>query len=53
MAVAEGNLSAVERLLDAGADPELRTRIDECETPLEMANAAGLTAIAARLARLR
>jgi len=29
-------------LLDAGADPDLRTRIDECETPLEMAKAAGL-----------
>ena len=37
MAVAEGNALAVQRLLDGGADPELRTRIDECETPLEMA----------------
>jgi ankyrin repeat protein len=53
MAVAEGNASAIERLLDAGADPSLRTRIDECETPLEMATAAGLTAIASRLARGR
>jgi hypothetical protein len=37
MAVAEGNALAVQRLLDGGADPELRTRIDDCETPLEMA----------------
>ncbi len=37
MAVAEGNALAVQRLLDAGADPDLRTRIDDCETPLEMA----------------
>ena len=29
----------------------MRTRIDECETPLEMAEAAGLTEIAAMLAR--
>ena len=51
MAVAERNALAVLRLLDAGADPELRTRIDECETPLEMAQAAGLTDVAALLAR--
>ena len=37
MAVAEGNALAVQRLLDGGADPELRTRIDDCDTPLEMA----------------
>ena len=40
MAVAEGNALAVQRLLDAGADPELRTRIDDCDTPLEMARSA-------------
>lgn len=51
MAVAERNALAVQLLLDAGADPELRTRIDECETPLEMAQAAGLDVIAATLAR--
>jgi uncharacterized protein len=51
MAVAERNTLAVQILLDGGADPELRTRIDECETPLEMAQAAGLDAIAAILAR--
>ena len=51
MAVAERQPLAVQILLDAGADPELRTRIDECETPLEMATAAGLVEIAATLAR--
>ena len=51
MAVGERNAHAVQILLDGGADPELRTRIDECETPLEMAKAAGLTAIAAMLER--
>ena len=51
MAVAERNALAVQILLDGGADPELRTRIDECETPLELARAAGLDAIAAILAR--
>jgi hypothetical protein len=50
-AVAFENALAVQILLDGGADPELRTRIDACETPLEMANAAGLTEIAAILAR--
>jgi hypothetical protein len=47
MAVAERNLLAVHILLDGGADPGLRTRIDECETPLEMAEAAGLAGFAA------
>lgn len=51
MAVAERNPHAIQILLDAGADPELRTRIDDCDTPLEMANAAGLDTIAAMLAR--
>jgi hypothetical protein len=51
MAVAERNHLAVQRLLDGGADPDLRTRIDECETPLEMARAAELTEIAAALER--
>jgi len=51
MAVAERNHRAVQMLLDGGADPELRTRIDDCDTPLEMANAAGLADIAAVLAR--
>jgi hypothetical protein len=51
MAVAERNAAAVQILLDHGADPELRTRIDDCDTPLEMARAAGLHDIAAILAR--
>jgi uncharacterized protein len=50
MAVAEGNALAVQILLDGGADRDLRTRIDDCETPLEMARKAGLAAIAERLA---
>ena len=51
MAVAERQPLAVQILLDAGADPELRTRIDELGTPLEMATAAGLVEIAAIIAR--
>ncbi len=51
MAVAERDPLAVQILLDGGADPELRTRIDDYETPLEMAQAAGLATIAATLAR--
>ena len=51
MAVAERNALAVQILLDAGADPDLRTRIDDCETPLGIATAAGLDDIAAMLAR--
>jgi hypothetical protein len=51
MAVAERQPLVVQRLLESGADPELRTRIDDCETPQEMAEAAGLTDIAAMLAR--
>jgi uncharacterized protein len=51
MAVAERNLLAIHILLEAGADPDVRTRIDECETPLDMANAAGLPDAAAMLAR--
>ena len=51
MAVAERNATAVQILLEGGADPELRTRNDDCETPLEMAQAAGLDVIAAMLVR--
>ena len=51
MAVAEGNALAVQLLLDAGADPEIRTRIDYCETPLEMARSARLNVIAGILER--
>jgi uncharacterized protein len=49
MAVSERNLPAVELLLEAGADPRLRTRIDDYETPLEIAEQAGLREIAERL----
>lgn len=51
MAVAERNPLAVQILLDSGADPDLRTRIDGCETPLDMAQTAGLIHIAGMLAR--
>ena len=51
MAVAERNPLAIQILLDGGADSELRTRIDDYETPLEMARTAGLTEIAAMLER--
>ncbi len=51
MAVAERNGLAIQRLLEAGADPDLRTRIDDYETPGEMATAAGLTDLADWLAR--
>jgi len=50
MAVGERHLPAVEILLEAGADPRLRTRIDDYETPLEMAERAGLVEIAGLLA---
>ena len=51
MAVAGRDARAVQLLLDGGADPERRTRIDECETPLQMAEAAGLAEITAMLTR--
>jgi hypothetical protein len=50
MAVSERNLPAVELLLSFGADLHLRTRIDDCETPREMAEYAGLSRIAELLA---
>jgi ankyrin repeat protein len=51
MAVAERNLPAVERLLSGGADPALRTRIDDCETARELAERAGLRHFADLLRR--
>jgi uncharacterized protein len=51
MAVAERNALAVQMLLEGGADPEIRTRIDDCETAVEMARAAGLANIEALLER--
>ena len=50
MAVGERHLPAIEVLLKAGADPRLRTRIDDYETPREMAERAGLVEIAELLA---
>jgi uncharacterized protein len=49
MAVAERDAAAIRILLDGGADPALRTRIDSYETPLEMAESAGLADIASML----
>ncbi|MEO5323332.1 ankyrin repeat domain-containing protein [Mesorhizobium sp. CC13] len=43
------DIEAVERLLSAGADPFLRTRIDDCTTALEEAEDAGYEEGAARL----
>jgi ankyrin repeat protein len=43
------DLEAIRVLLDAGADPTLRTRIDEGSTPLEDAEAAGFSEAAALL----
>jgi len=51
MAVAERNTDAVQMLLDHGGNAELRTRIDDCVTPEEMARAAALDEVAAILAR--
>ncbi len=50
MAVSERNLPALKLLLESGADPRLKTRIDDYETPREMAEKAGLSEFAAVLA---
>ncbi len=50
MAASERNLPAVELLLEAGADPRLQTRIDDCEAPREIAEKAGFHEIAELLA---
>jgi hypothetical protein len=50
MAVASRDPVAVQLLLDAGADPELRTRIDDCESSLELAQRIGVADIEAMLA---
>ena len=42
MAVVETNVEAVRLLLARGADHEMRTRIDDCETALELARAGGV-----------
>jgi hypothetical protein len=48
MAVNETNVEAVRLLLARGADRDLRTRIDDCDTPLEMARAGAVRHPAAR-----
>jgi ankyrin repeat protein len=50
MAVAEGNAGAVRLLLAHGADPTLRTRIDDLETAKELAEAVGNAELTAILA---
>ncbi|WP_459569018.1 hypothetical protein [Cupriavidus sp. 8B] len=50
MAVSVRYLPAVEMLLAAGADAASRTRIDDRETPREMAEAMGLSGISQLLA---
>jgi ankyrin repeat protein len=47
----EGDERAVRLLLAHGADATARTRIDECETPREVALGAGHEAVAELLAR--
>lgn len=42
-AVMQRDLPAVEILLDYGADPSVRTRIDDCTTPIEDAAATGFS----------
>lgn len=49
IATALGDLPLVDLLLRHGANPNEITRIDEVETPLELAERAGQAAIAARL----
>jgi len=50
-AVAIRDADAVRLLLGAGADPRLRTRIDDCATALEDAEAAGCEECASLLKR--
>lgn len=45
-AASEGDARAVKLLLARGADPAERTRIDDYETPLEVAERAGRTEVA-------
>ncbi len=49
VAAARGDGSMVRRLLDAGADPAVRTRIDDLTTPADEAEAAGHAELARML----
>ena len=49
LAAAQGDLAMVELLLQHGADPNQITRIDDMETPLELAERAGNRDVANRL----
>jgi ankyrin repeat protein len=49
MAAGQGDIRSVEILLAHGADPNAITRIDDMETPLELALRAGHAAVADRL----
>jgi ankyrin repeat protein len=49
VAAAQGDLGVVEILLAHGADPCATTRVDDYETALEVAQAAGHAAVVARL----
>ena len=48
-AVSLRDIEAIRLLLAAGADPNARTRIDDCATPLEEAEAAGFVECASLL----
>lgn len=52
MAASERSVEAIRILVEAGADPTLRTRIDDCLTPREEAERAGNHEIARLLADL-
>jgi uncharacterized protein len=52
-AVVQRDLPAVELLLEYGADPVARTRIDDCTTPLEDAEATGFADAAALMRRAK
>lgn len=49
LAAAQGDLAMVDLLLDHGAEPSAVTRIDDRQTPVEVASAAGHPEIVARL----
>ncbi len=51
-AVAEGNIEAAEFLLVHGADPNARTHIDDCATPLDEAEILGLADVAEAMRKL-